>query len=306
MGTIASVLQWTCTNCNLINPTECLKCLNCGNIRRILDEETYTHDGDDKHRLSSAENCANRRSSSSSAGTTTTTTSTAINDSEQQRFSQSAAAAKAKHIDDGANCNGKQMSNGQWKLCDETSTATTTTTTLTRAANSNNRILHKTLPGYVEINSNGYNSCIFLFFLKRSELFYPSYFIHKHVVMIYHDSFEPIWLLLFNCVNGWYFDVALSGTARHGAPHNETPAHIPLQIHFLFNVLLFSPFPMRFVGSSDIWSCRWSLRLRLCLRWILCVFSPYFCRSNDLQRAPSIELTKTNRLVGYSQRYRSG
>lgn len=37
MGTIASVLQWTCTNCNLINPTECLKCLQCGNIRRILE-----------------------------------------------------------------------------------------------------------------------------------------------------------------------------------------------------------------------------------------------------------------------------
>lgn len=36
MGTIASVLQWTCTNCNLINPTECLRCLNCGNFRRIL------------------------------------------------------------------------------------------------------------------------------------------------------------------------------------------------------------------------------------------------------------------------------
>ena len=38
MGTIASVLQWTCTNCNLINPTECLKCLQCGNIRHILLE----------------------------------------------------------------------------------------------------------------------------------------------------------------------------------------------------------------------------------------------------------------------------
>lgn len=37
MGTIASVLQWTCTNCNLINPTECLKCLKCGNVRQILE-----------------------------------------------------------------------------------------------------------------------------------------------------------------------------------------------------------------------------------------------------------------------------
>lgn len=37
MGTIASVLQWTCSNsnCRYINPTESLKCINCGNIRRI-------------------------------------------------------------------------------------------------------------------------------------------------------------------------------------------------------------------------------------------------------------------------------
>lgn len=39
MGTIASVLQWTCKNCNLINPTECLKCLRCGNIRKILESD---------------------------------------------------------------------------------------------------------------------------------------------------------------------------------------------------------------------------------------------------------------------------
>lgn len=37
MGTIASVLQWTCTKCNLINPTECLKCLKCGNVRQIVE-----------------------------------------------------------------------------------------------------------------------------------------------------------------------------------------------------------------------------------------------------------------------------
>lgn len=37
MGTIASVLQWTCKSCNLINPTECLICLQCGNARRILE-----------------------------------------------------------------------------------------------------------------------------------------------------------------------------------------------------------------------------------------------------------------------------
>lgn len=36
MGTIASVLQWTCGRCNLINPTECLQCYQCGNQRRLL------------------------------------------------------------------------------------------------------------------------------------------------------------------------------------------------------------------------------------------------------------------------------
>lgn len=58
MGTIVSVLQWTCGNCNLINPTECLRCLNCGNIRRILvveDSSTISDDNygdrEEKHRL---------------------------------------------------------------------------------------------------------------------------------------------------------------------------------------------------------------------------------------------------------------
>lgn len=83
MGTIASVLQWTCTNCNLINPTECLKCLQCGNIRKI-------HDGND--------------------GTNFCT-------------------------------------NGDENGIDEQRNATT---------NSNNgTVKHKTLPGYVEISTNG-------------------------------------------------------------------------------------------------------------------------------------------------------
>ncbi|XP_013102672.2 calpain-D [Stomoxys calcitrans] len=34
MGTIASVLQWSCNNCNVINPTESLKCINCGSVRK--------------------------------------------------------------------------------------------------------------------------------------------------------------------------------------------------------------------------------------------------------------------------------
>lgn len=142
MGTIASVLQWTCTNCNLINPTECLKCLNCGNIRRILDEETCTHDGDDKQQ---------RVCNETNASQLPTLLSTTIE--TKQQFSQ--AAADDRYNDDAVHCNGKQMSNGQWKLCDETN-ATTTTTLTNRTANANNKILHRTLPGYVEINSNGY------------------------------------------------------------------------------------------------------------------------------------------------------
>ncbi|XP_037822631.1 calpain-D isoform X1 [Lucilia sericata] len=42
MGTIASVLQWSCTNCNVINPTESLKCLNCGTVRKVC-EGTLKH-----------------------------------------------------------------------------------------------------------------------------------------------------------------------------------------------------------------------------------------------------------------------
>lgn len=53
MGTIASVLQWTCSKCNLINPTERLECLKCGNIRCILEEY-----GDNKS-INSITTCSN-------------------------------------------------------------------------------------------------------------------------------------------------------------------------------------------------------------------------------------------------------
>lgn len=47
MGAIASVLQWHCGNCSLINPTEQAKCLRCGTVRQINDnqngEDTETH-----------------------------------------------------------------------------------------------------------------------------------------------------------------------------------------------------------------------------------------------------------------------
>lgn len=141
MGTIASVLQWTCTNCNLINPTECLKCLNCGNIRRIHVDDAYTHDGDDKHRIGSENNNNASRSSI---------------ETKSQNCSQAAAAGAAntdENNGDAGDCNSKQMSNGQRKLFEETNA--TTSTILTGTAHANNKILHKTLPGYVEINSNG-------------------------------------------------------------------------------------------------------------------------------------------------------
>lgn len=42
MGTIASVLQWSCINCNIINPTESLKCLKCGTVRQIRETSSGT------------------------------------------------------------------------------------------------------------------------------------------------------------------------------------------------------------------------------------------------------------------------
>lgn len=218
MGTIASVLQWTCTNCNLINPTECLKCLNCGNIRRIHDDGTYAHDGDDKQRICS-ENIASRSSS--------TILSTTID--TKQPFSQSPAAAEDRRNDHDANCNGKQMSNGQWILRDEPNAAAATTTTLTRTANANNRILHKTLPGYVEINSNGYQfyiSCILWF----SFIFGFSVEHRARFVQLYDwwlQCMDMLW-----CANA----------------HNATPAHIPPQIHFLFIAFVHFSW-LRFVGG---------------------------------------------------------
>lgn len=141
MGTIASVLQWTCTNCNLINPTECLKCLNCGNIRRILD------DSDDVGNTARDK----RRWVNSSNGKTVSGTAVTggRNDVQQELLL--------------GNGNGETHTNLETK-----NTATTTTVAATAAAastaasnttwkciaNRNNRS-QKKLPGYVEINSNG-------------------------------------------------------------------------------------------------------------------------------------------------------
>lgn len=100
MGTIASVLQWTCSNsnCRYINPTESLKCINCGNIRRIkipaylASPDEYDDECDECDGIDSPTDAATINSTIQRTKTT-------------------------KHSD----------------LCDET------------------------LPGYVEINSNGYN-----------------------------------------------------------------------------------------------------------------------------------------------------
>lgn len=42
MGTISSVLQWSCAKCNTINPTESLKCYNCGTVRKVFPSPTAT------------------------------------------------------------------------------------------------------------------------------------------------------------------------------------------------------------------------------------------------------------------------
>lgn len=98
MGTIASVLQWTCSNsdCRYINPTESLKCINCGNIRRIKIP---------------------------------------------------AYLASPDEYDDG--CENDSTSSPTEHAINSTATAHRTKTT-------NSDFCDETLPGYVEINSNGY------------------------------------------------------------------------------------------------------------------------------------------------------
>lgn len=99
MGTIASVLQWTCTNCNLINPTECLKCLQCGNIRILKSVESGGVYGEDEG-------------------------------------SGGGGGDDDGNTDDSLQCGGGA---GVHRI--------------TKCGNS--RVKHKTLPGYVEISSNG-------------------------------------------------------------------------------------------------------------------------------------------------------
>lgn len=46
MGTIASVLQWTCSNCNHINPIELIRCPKCDNVR-LLSDSTLIEEEDE-------------------------------------------------------------------------------------------------------------------------------------------------------------------------------------------------------------------------------------------------------------------
>lgn len=43
MGSIASVLQWHCSKCSLINPTEATKCARCGLSRVQSDERAASN-----------------------------------------------------------------------------------------------------------------------------------------------------------------------------------------------------------------------------------------------------------------------
>ncbi|XP_055840990.1 calpain-D isoform X1 [Episyrphus balteatus] len=146
MGTIASVLQWTCTNCNIINPTECLKCVKCGSIRRILSSSTTTlssanhlhhHPPSQQHPLSG------KSASLSAAG------SCNANDPA------AAAAASATCSGASPSSNGECPQGGSCQI---------------RAANIDNEnhpqqqqqqqiaSSNTTLPGYVEISSHGNES----------------------------------------------------------------------------------------------------------------------------------------------------
>lgn len=54
MGTIASVLQWTCHGCNNINPIELIRCPKCDHVRLLLSDSTL---GEDEDAFSGSNEC---------------------------------------------------------------------------------------------------------------------------------------------------------------------------------------------------------------------------------------------------------
>lgn len=134
MGTIASVLQWKCKNCNLINATECLKCLNCGNIRRILEDTTA--DGIGVGGSGGGVEGCNISGDGDIGDDTKYEKRRLVNNYNDGKATKTATKTT-------------QLSTSSSSI--STRTASTTWKTI---ASRNNKT-HKTLPGYVEINSNG-------------------------------------------------------------------------------------------------------------------------------------------------------
>lgn len=166
MGTIASVLQWTCTSCNLINPTESLKCINCGNNRRIRFDRVVALDYDSSDSsFGSIEKASQHHQSNDTAlstnklTTATTITATAAATTNTATYTKEKSKNEIS-IDIAEDSRGENNGdeNGQQPISTATSTTINDTTNSTK-------LLHKTLPGYVEINSNGYNiDVVSLFF----------------------------------------------------------------------------------------------------------------------------------------------
>lgn len=122
MGTIASVLQWTCTNCNLINPTECLKCLKCGNVRRIRVDRVADYD--------------------SNEGTTIDSQKLSIGRAHTTKSSDNEHSTDVINVNHNQ-CNNNDNHNGDTIKFDHKTT-------------NSEHLFHETRPGYVEVNSNGY------------------------------------------------------------------------------------------------------------------------------------------------------
>ncbi|XP_066254122.1 calpain-D-like [Euwallacea similis] len=57
MGAIASVLQWHCSSCNLINPTEREKCIRCGSLRQSSSRNKDLFEKSNEFESSQSRNC---------------------------------------------------------------------------------------------------------------------------------------------------------------------------------------------------------------------------------------------------------